>query len=237
MENIQTDCARLSEKVDGISKQSSAANLQRGSSKSPKIDLASEEMSNWVTTKISAAFDTPDFNKKVKGIFHNKMQTNTISVANISESAKYSIKNWAVDAVVDKIEEICECNSDTIVKALKKDLQANVAVSSSGASGDKLYKETVQQALKLIQDQLNEHKTDIQGFSSNTMKSNVAALMSILTVKSIFSDFSTAATKVLENLKIWSHLEPARNDDCTKAARNLLDFQSSKGNSIFRSDL
>ena len=194
------------------------------------MDLSSEELAEWFSTKVTAAFETPEFNKKVKGIVTNKLQTNLITVTNISESTQYTIKKWAVDAVSDKIEEIMDCNSDKVAKALKKDLQDAVSGNSSGAASDGTYRETVQKALKIIQDQLNTHKTEIEKFSSISTKSTVAALMSILTVKSIFSDFSSAATKVLENLKIWSHLEPSKMEGCTSAARNLLDFQSSKGN-------
>ena len=230
LELVQTDCAKLLEK-NKKSATTSTSSLPRIPSKSTKVDLASDEMAEWFSTKMTAAYGTPEFIKKVKGIIAAKWQTNLISVTNISEATQYTIKKWAVDSVTEKIGELMECNADTVVAALKGNIEKIISVPASTSAGaDKQFKDTVQQALKLVQDQLNEQKTKINSWSSNSMGCNVTALMSVLTVKSIFSNFSTAATSVLENLKIWSHLEPERTNDCTTAARNILDFQRSKGN-------
>ena len=234
LEMIQTDCARLSERLDEQNKPASVNALPRIPSKTPKVagylDLSSEEMATWFTTKITAAYETPAFIKKVKGLIRDKLQTHTISVANISEAAQYSIKQWSTDAISGDIGKIMECNADVVVSALKKELQSALAApSSSGVANDKVFKDAVQKALKLVQDQLNDQKTEIQKISVKNSQSDISSLMSIWTVKSIFTDFSTAAVKVLENLKLWSHLEPAKVKECTDAARNLLDFQKSKG--------
>ena len=229
LELVQTDMAKLS--VKSKTPTASTSTLPRIPTKATKVDLASNEMAEWFSTKLTAAYGTPEFIKKVKGIIAAKWQTNQISVTNISEATQYTIKKWAVDAISEKIDEVMECNADTVVKALKNDLKKALSDSSSPGD-DKQYRDAVQQALELVQNQLNEQKKNIQKLTPTSAKNDITSLMSVLTVKSIFSNFSTAATGVLENLKMWSLLEPGKSNDCTTAARNILDFQRSKGKMI-----
>merc|ERR1711911_498320 len=121
----------------------------------------------WFTTKLNAAYETPEFSKKVKGLIHDRLKSYVISVVNISEAAQKTIKKWSVDAVVEEIEDVMSTNADKVVKALKDELHKSP--TSVGANEDitanKDFKAAVQNALKLVQDQLNNHDGEIQDLS------------------------------------------------------------------------
>ena len=91
------------------------------------------------------------------------------------------------------------------------------------------FKNGIEEALKLLQKSIKVNKDEIDKISTKSLQQEIENMMAVTTVKAIFSDMNEAATKVLETLKLWSHLQPVREQELSEAAQNLLDFQQSKG--------
>ena len=113
--------------------------------------------------------------------------------------------------------------------ALDSELSKKFSATSSHSRVDPAFKNGIEQSLKLLQKSIKTNKDEIEKVLAASWQKDVENMMSVATVKAVFSDFSTAASKVLETLKLWSHLQPVKEKELSAAAQNLLNFQQAKG--------
>ena len=231
METIRTDLAKLTVKTtmaESTPKTPKTPIPKKTAASNQKIDLASNEMATWFENKFVSTMETPKFIGKVKQLAGEKLVSHQISTSNISPAAQGSITKWSTDAVSNEIETIISSNTAAIVRILKPHMTS----TSSESNVDATFKEGIQKALSLLQEQLNGQKMELDNLER--VSTSADKLMSIILVKDIFADFKLAAKKVLENLKVWSHLSPSKSTDITSAAQNVLDFQKSKGKCCYK---
>lgn len=246
LEKVKTDLAKIAAKVENLSTKQSksgqstdsitdfsvpAANLwlkeklahistyDNSAFRTAVKDLVSEKM------ELPTSFNSSAFRSAVRGLVVDKLDTFTISVANFSETTKKIVGKWGQSAVVEDLYNIVKSNADVVVLGLAAELEKKVLKTEVSPE----FKTGIEEALKLLQKSIKSNKDDIEKISSKSAQHEIENLMAVATVKAIFSNFNDAATKVLETLKLWSHLQPVREQELSEAAQNLLDFQQSKG--------
>ena len=226
LENIQTDIARFNMKkvLTDSTPTLPKTPIPKKTSAAATLDLGNPEQNNWFKSKLESSTDNPKLVGKIKQTLTDELARFQISVANIHPTAQTTIQKWSVDAVAKELVKLVSSDAVQIAEALRPNLSAG----SSKANPDGGLKEGVQQALTLLQDQLKGQKEQIQNLQDKS--ANLDSLMSVMLVKEIFTDFGQAARKVLENLKIWSFLNPDKSAEIKSAAQNILDFQRGKGN-------
>ena len=217
----------IREDLDRARTNVAALQTLKAQTNAPRLSqqLASDDMTSWFSSKMEASYLTVEFKNKVKELIQENIGAASISVSNITKSTKDAMGRWAVSEVSDQIATIMASNADKVVAALKTELQSQLS-HQSGTNADKKVMDTV---LKVIQKQITENKAEIEKFSAGNFKSDVQTAMSIAAIKAVFSDIGTAATKVMEILKLWAHLQPDKEEAITSAAQNLLNFQRGKG--------
>ena len=191
------------------------------------LDLLSNETEEWLSNKLAVSYESSGFRNKVRELVKEKLDTFTISVSNFSESTKQSVGKWGHTAVVDDLYNIAKANADIVVLALSDELKKEAKKTTVPADLQK----GIEQSLTILQKGIKGNKDEIEKLLTANWQKEVENMMSVATVKAMFSDFNEAATKVLETLKLWSHLQPLKEKEISEAAQNLLDFQRSKGKS------
>ena len=233
MKTIREDLDRARVNVAALNNKSETRSSQSASS-----ILASTEMSDWWKQKIDAAFDSPAFRSKVKEMITGKLDDLKISVVNISKTTQEAISRWAVNAVSTELSNILSSNADVAVQALKKEFLALKSSDSTEKIGEddqqpsQSGRKILDAILKKLQDQITVNKDEVDKLKSTAFKGDIEMAMSVAAIRAVFSDMGTAATKVMEILKLWSHFQPERDEEVKMAAQNLLNFQQGKGNPI-----
>ena len=188
-------------------------------------NLASNQANEWVKEKIQANNQTTHFRVAVKDVLREYMLNWKWGPANCSEQLKQNISKWAKDAIESDMARICASNADVMVRELKAEILLAVPEAGEIRQETSASSATYQQAMLIIQKQIDE-----MGNKVNLVKSvSVDSSLEIALILAIFSNPKSAAAKALEWLKIWSELRPSRKEELEAAAKNLLNFQSTKG--------
>ena len=223
LDAVKEDLQKLQLKVEKITLKTPST--APSSSAPKKLDLVSDETNDWLANKLAASYEDPKFRSKVRSLVSEKLDSFTISVSNFSESTKKSVGKWGQSAVVDDLYDIVKANADLVVLALGDELKKEAKKNPLPAD---LHK-GIEQSLNLLNKGIKANKDEIEKILTSNWQKEVENMMSVATVKAMFSDFNEAASKVLETLKLWSHLQPLKEKEISAAAQNLLDFQQSKG--------
>ena len=180
-------------------------------------------MNDWLQQKWEANVKTPGFRGTVKQITQDSLARHQFGVSNISEQLKATIMKWGCDKVEKEMGQICTSKADVIVAALKNQILPLIQNPSSTTESTGIPK-AVAVALKVIQKQV----TDL---TEEATKQPVIwdDLVEYLIVMAVFENPKTAATKVLELVHVWVEFVPDRRVELENAAKNIINFQSTKG--------
>ena len=168
---------------------------------------------------------TTQFRVAVKDVLRDYMLNWKLGPANCSDQLKQNISKWAKDAVESDLARICASNADIMVRELKAEMILAMPEPGEIRSEASSSTSTYQQAMLIIQKQIDEVTTKV-----NLVKPvAIDSALEVCLVLAVFANPNSAATKSLEWLKIWSELRPSRKEELETAAKNLLNFQSTKG--------
>lgn len=117
------------------------------------------------------------------------------------------------------LANICSSNADVIVKELKQEIE--FILPEGGEIQTNSSKKVLEQALMVMQSQIDEMKEDAPPAS-------IDSAMEAMIIMAIFENPKTAATKTLELLKVWTELRPELKSMLESAAKNILNFQGTK---------
>ena len=168
---------------------------------------------------------TTQFRVAAKDVLREYLVNWKLGPANCSDQLKNNIAKWSKDAVESDMARICASNADIMVKELKNELLLILPEAGEIRQDSSSSTATYQQAMLIIQKQIDEVTNKVNFLKPVSLDSAIEVAILL----AIFANPKTAANKSLEWLKIWAELRPTRKEELETAAKNLLNFQSTKG--------
>ena len=182
-----------------------------------------------------ALMDTPKLQQTIRSTASRLLDSKEFDSKNLSTQAKAAVKNWAKDVLksefIHQIEgqfhlQYLQANNKilespaAVVDAIKTELLKVIPTPASLSFDLFVTKKTLNEALKLLQQQLKNvlDKDEI-----------VQSIYSFAVVDTIFVEPDAAGNMVLDLLAVWSRISGQEELKIKAAATDLINFGKHKG--------